>query len=294
MASLLDGLLYSCVAYERLETEEWHHDNDRLVTVSSELMSVFPTTQGVRVLETEQRDGCASHVSLDVRPSFFGGGASQATLRKIHFLPGHQCSVLWWASQLQKMLHGSRVVSFERRTVSEMYKILRHVVYHWGFGDSLYLKKGGSSGAYQCCMHSLGRVANYHFQTPAWGCDLTKGPSGDAACWVWVSQLRLKRCHRYPQMTHAAPHSKKFNKFEAGWMNYNRSLEEQAVHWGRRCSLFCLECGLDMIASCQKAAMLFVTLEPLKLTPQKFYCVQSRRTLLEIGWTWYMFYMLIW
>ena len=77
MASLLDGLLYSCVAYERLETEEWHHDNDRLVTVSSELMSVFPITQGVRVLETEQKDGCASHVSLDVRPSFFFGGGEQ-------------------------------------------------------------------------------------------------------------------------------------------------------------------------------------------------------------------------
>ena len=70
MASLLDGLLYSCVAHERLETEEWHHDNDRLVTVISEFMSVFPITQGVRVLERE-RDSCASYVSFDVRPSFF-------------------------------------------------------------------------------------------------------------------------------------------------------------------------------------------------------------------------------
>lgn len=152
MASLLDGLLYSCVAHERLETEEWHHDNDRLVTVISEFMSVFPITQGVRVLERE-RDSCASYVSFDVRPSFFLSvfffcGGSQATLRKIHFLSCFALHRLNCSAKCQDInaacfdeLHSCKRCCMAAGTVSEMYKILCHVVYQWVFWGYILKKE---------------------------------------------------------------------------------------------------------------------------------------------------------
>ena len=108
----------------------------------------------------------------------------------------------------------------------------------------IYPQKGGSLGAYQCFMHSLdASVRLWPDQRTLW----------------WRSLLGLGGpvgLEEMPQMTSAEPHSKTFNKFEAGWMNYHRSLEEQEVHWNRCCSLFCLErCFL-------------LHWNPWKLTPQ--------------------------
>ena len=140
------------------------------------------------------------------------------------------------------------------------------------FGD--ISSKRGSLGAYQCFMHSLdASVRLWPDQRTLW----------------WRSLLGLGGpvgLEEMPQITTVAPHSKTFNKFEAGWMNYDRSLEEQEVHWNRWRSLFCLECGLDMIASCH-ASNAFCYAGILEIDSSKFYCVQSRRIFLKIGRSWF-------